>query len=286
MNPQTADAAEGAHMLTVAYASPGALPTALPPNAVARFVRRAFRVSPALAVVAAVAWGMLLYVTARSGLDARLLLGFELEIENGRFRFGRYGSPSLSGDVLLPLAALLAVPPAVASVRAVRRLRRVGGIRWRGVLHAARRPLFALAVVLAAGVEGWWVRLPPPPPVTWLPPDDALFAAEGHRFQVADPLADVEAALARGDRRLLGIGGAGGVVPPGLPDYWQRRAWYEEAFGVNWVPYTSDCISSREQGRYHGSAYDYAARYNPLLVARVVAAASRPASRPTNGSAP
>jgi hypothetical protein len=258
----------------VPYAAPGALPTdrrgtggpLLPSVTI-------------LALISAAVWSALWHVTASSGLDAYLPGGVELEVGDGRFVLRRHGLPTLSGDMLVPVLAMLAVP---LVLDAVRRARRSGfaGLTAREVARAARAPLAALALLLVGGTWAVWARMPPTPP-SWTPPPPGTFAPQIDRLESADVSADVEASLSRGDRRLMGVGTDAGVVPPGVPDYMANSAKYHREYGIRWIENTSDVIESAEHGRLHAAAYAYAERYNRLLLARTL-----PATKTATSPAP
>src|SRR4051794_24770728 len=108
-------------------------------------------------------------------------------------------------------------------------------------------PRFVLPVLLfallACGAAFLVLRVGSPSPkvvVTGPPRPRPLvqtYVAMTKAFEGMDVIAEVDGALRRGDRRLMGIGGQGGVIPLGVDDYMQRWEFYEREYGVRWVPY-------------------------------------------------
>ena len=105
----------------------------------------------------------------------------------------------------------------------------------------------------------------PKPQVVFTRPPRPIqtYVAMTKAIEGMDVSAEVDSAVRRGDRRLAGIGGYGGVIPPGVEDYMERREYYLTEYGVRW--YTSD---SDEQDQLQVAAARFAERYNRLLLER------------------
>jgi hypothetical protein len=136
--------------------------------------------------------------------------------------------------------------------------------------------VFAIAACIVAGIV---TRCHNPRVATgWRPPPVGTYAAQIRQLESADIDADVDAALSKCDRRLAGVMGNGPVIP-GIPDplnYMQ----YEKDFGFRFIPNTSDVIESAEQEHVQSAGYDYAKRYNMVLLGRLKGnAGASPASR-------
>ncbi len=78
----------------------------------------------------------------------------------------------------------------------------------------------------------------------------------------ASPEADVDRALAEGDRRFVGVMGIGLIVP-GIED----RDLAKD-HGVKLIPYISDMIVGYRHKVFVDIAYKYAERYNAILLSR------------------
>jgi hypothetical protein len=94
---------------------------------------------------------------------------------------------------------------------------------------------------------------------------DDDFQAAIAALEAADPAADVEAALARGDHRVYAIQGEL-LEAPGVTGDW--RALPKGAYVVT-VPGTNAAAGSKYQLRFQMLARAYAAKYNPLLLSRL-----------------
>jgi hypothetical protein len=101
-------------------------------------------------------------------------------------------------------------------------------------------------------------------------------AARADSLAALDPAREVRAALARGDRRFVGVCGYACLAPgvdykaPGAPRAGQLRL----------IAGTSDAILNPDVERLNAVAYRYAKRYNTLLIAhlRKRRARARPAT--------
>lgn len=81
-------------------------------------------------------------------------------------------------------------------------------------------------------------------------------------LEAADPVRDVEQAIREGDLRFIGMMGYALIVP-GVDDYGQR-IW--DTNGVRVIKGTSDFIANDDVARLNELAYEYAKRYNMLLL--------------------
>ena len=79
----------------------------------------------------------------------------------------------------------------------------------------------------------------------------------------ADPIADVKAAISRGDHRLLAVRGLT-VSLPGTDRNDLPR--YEAAYGVKQIEGTTDGLVNQEHGRLVQRATDYAKAYNLFMI--------------------
>jgi len=78
----------------------------------------------------------------------------------------------------------------------------------------------------------------------------------------ADPQRDLAAALARGDRRFVGVYGYSADVPGvDSPDQGLLKR-----YGVRYLRGTSDAMTSQEDERLNKLAHRYAKKYNGLLL--------------------
>jgi len=111
-------------------------------------------------------------------------------------------------------------------------------------------------------------------PLTWTPPvapsDTTAYArflrAQLDSVRAANPTADAEAALARGDYRLVGIQGYSLQVPGLNPRDWER---YGSTYGFRVVAGTDEITRSNDQWALQGAAYRYAQAYNRLVLQRL-----------------
>lgn len=90
------------------------------------------------------------------------------------------------------------------------------------------------------------------------------FAALAAKLRAADAAAEADAALAKGDRRFVGVMGIALAVP--------GVAWSPELrqrYGVRLLEGTGDVISGEAQREYQLAAADYARRYNTRLAAKL-----------------
>jgi hypothetical protein len=94
-------------------------------------------------------------------------------------------------------------------------------------------------------------------------PPAGKYAAQIEKLESADIAAEVEAALAKGDRRFIGVMGVGFMVS-GVPDYSKKYARAD----VRVLPNTSDAIDGPEHLRLQEAARRYAEQYNKLLLER------------------
>ncbi len=81
-------------------------------------------------------------------------------------------------------------------------------------------------------------------------------------LDTADPQSDLSSALARGDRRFIGVGGYT-VVTPGVEHSLASR------YGIRYLAGTTDSILGSEHARLQHLAMSYAERYNKLLFERL-----------------
>ena len=96
------------------------------------------------------------------------------------------------------------------------------------------------------------------------PPTAETFTEQAIRLESADVAADVDAALARGDKRFIGVIGVGQVAP-GVRNDHKNHADY----GVRVIENTSDVIESDDHFRLQEAALRYAKEYNQLLLERL-----------------
>jgi hypothetical protein len=117
--------------------------------------------------------------------------------------------------------------------------------------------------------------LAPIPATDRVPPDSALeptslpLARSLRKFNLANPVADLEAALQRGDRRFIGENGYT-CTAPGL-DYSATSADeqnYVSTFGINCIEGTSDVVDQQLLDLTH-VLDEYASTYNKELLRRV-----------------
>jgi hypothetical protein len=117
--------------------------------------------------------------------------------------------------------------------------------------------------------------LAPVPPADRVPPDSALepsslpLARSLRKFNLENPVADLEAALQRGDRRFIGTNGYT-CAAPGL-DYSATSTDeqnYVSTFGINCIEGTSDVVDQQLLDLTH-VADDYASTYNKELLRRI-----------------
>ena len=103
----------------------------------------------------------------------------------------------------------------------------------------------------------------PPAARPWLDPSGSARLSPDEvldHYRNADPALDVDAALAKGDRRFICVMGFAAMYP-GVDD----RALVER-YG-SWVfPHVTDVVENRE---LHDLAHQYAERYNRLLAERL-----------------
>jgi len=78
---------------------------------------------------------------------------------------------------------------------------------------------------------------------------------------MANTEVEVERAVARGDYRLIGIGGVG-LFFPGLEYRDGRIERAVKTYGYRSIDGTSDYADSAEQAAFQEAAYEYARRYN------------------------
>lgn len=91
-----------------------------------------------------------------------------------------------------------------------------------------------------------------------------LHAAQ--RLESADPEDDAVRAIAAGDVRLIPAAGIGGFFP-GLPH--DAYADHSGKFGARHPIYAGCVTSSAEDSRFRTAAFEYAAKYNLAIIARV-----------------
>src|SRR5712692_9971975 len=101
-----------------------------------------------------------------------------------------------------------------------------------------------------------------PLPGLHLPTTDkaAWYLRQRDSLVALDPVAEATAALAKGDRHLLGIV-TYTLVVPGI-----GRSWPNYKPGILVFPGTGDFITSSEQGSYQRTAMEYAAKYNATIL--------------------
>jgi hypothetical protein len=79
----------------------------------------------------------------------------------------------------------------------------------------------------------------------------------------ADPIADVKAAISKGDHRLLAVRGLT-ISLPGLDDGDLSR--YEATYGVKQIEGTTDALVNQKHGQLVQRASDYAKAYNLFMI--------------------
>jgi len=85
-------------------------------------------------------------------------------------------------------------------------------------------------------------------------------------YKLADPKADLDAALARGDYRFLALKGIGPMVPA-VDDY--DIDMVEKRYGLRYIENTSDKPSDDQERQLSVVAWGYAEKYNSLLRKKV-----------------
>ena len=130
------------------------------------------------------------------------------------------------------------------------------------ILRTNRRWLgWTLALALLAGCNGTATTGGDEPTGETETPE--TYAAQIKRLESADVAAEVDAAMARGDKRLVGVMGIG-LITPGVPDDYDGPDR-----GVRIIENTSDAIENDEHMRLQDAAYRYAKQYNELLRQRL-----------------
>jgi hypothetical protein len=116
----------------------------------------------------------------------------------------------------------------------------------------------AICMMLVAGVvlgAGLWLwdryRYHPPPELL--------------RLDTADPVAEANAAIAKGDYHFIGIYGDG-FHTPGMKTV---ADLYYQKYGVEGVNGTHEIILCDEQGRLQEKAENYALTYNTIILRKV-----------------
>jgi hypothetical protein len=119
-----------------------------------------------------------------------------------------------------------------------------------------------LIPLLALACSKSQVPQPQPIPGLRVPATDraAWYLRQRDSLLALNPVDQATAALARGDRRLLGIVTLSLLVPGVGPN------WRHYKPGILVFPGTGDYIASPEQGSYQSAAFEYAARYNDAIV--------------------
>ena len=115
-----------------------------------------------------------------------------------------------------------------------------------------------LCSTLAALLSALTLAMAGSGPVAALAADQPAAASEA---AAPDPLADLAEALARGDRRFVGLAGPTLVVP-GVDDYTEQ---YQARHGVRLLP-VADESATGDAVQRNLAAYRYALRYNQLLL--------------------
>ena len=100
--------------------------------------------------------------------------------------------------------------------------------------------------------------------------NEAILANTLRGFNLSDPKSDLDANLARGDRRFIGLNGYTCTVP-GVPEDAVELQRY--GAGPYCLPGTSDVIGSARHLALTQTAEDYARRYNAELFRRMRAGA-------------
>jgi len=101
------------------------------------------------------------------------------------------------------------------------------------------------------------------------------YAAQIEALESADPAADVNRAIAAGDLRFVGVIGVALIVP-GAPDW----VHVTPQGHVRYIPNTSDAFESEEHARLQQIAYNYAEKYNRILLTKMPKlATTQPATR-------
>jgi hypothetical protein len=104
------------------------------------------------------------------------------------------------------------------------------------------------------------------------------YSAQIRALEAVDAEKDVTAAVASGDTRFVGVMGYGPIVP-GAPE------WVRLSRNVRFTSNTSDAIQSAQHARLQHVAYEYAKKYNEILLARVPSlATTRPVDQGASGS--
>ncbi len=83
--------------------------------------------------------------------------------------------------------------------------------------------------------------------------------------ETANPVADAQAALAKGDFRFMGIARRSTVIPGVDTD---KMRQYELHCGVKFIEGAGDTIRDQEQLRLMKRAFEYAGRYNQIIAGR------------------
>jgi hypothetical protein len=112
--------------------------------------------------------------------------------------------------------------------------------------------LITAVVALACGVFRWQ---------PWLSARDRLYIERAERFDSLDAAREVQAAIQRGDVRLMAVYGDGLYVP-GVPTPLPLDQ-------VIVIEGTSDAIESSSHRRFNDAASHYALRYNAILLPRL-----------------
>jgi hypothetical protein len=91
-------------------------------------------------------------------------------------------------------------------------------------------------------------------------------ARELKRYETADPNADLQAAIKKGDLRFLAIKGYTLTVP-GVEDY---KSKYANKYSYRILEGTSDVVNGPEDLRFQSIAQRYAEKYNRLLLKHIL----------------
>lgn len=86
------------------------------------------------------------------------------------------------------------------------------------------------------------------------------------RYETADPNADLQVAIKKGDLRFLAIRGYT-VIVPGVEDY---KSKYASKYSYRILEGTSDVVNGPEDLRLQSVAQRYAEKYNRLLLKHIL----------------
>jgi hypothetical protein len=137
-------------------------------------------------------------------------------------------------------------------------------------------PIMALAALPGYGCTDTAHPAPQPEAPVYVSSDvDATdWSIDTKNLEHANVRHDVDDALRRGEKRPMGVMGIVLVVP-GIDSTTLRSM----SGGIRVIPHTGDSMSSAEEMRFQDIAYDYAEKYNRILVTKMPHPSSAPARR-------